>query len=289
MMKIFLLTPFSPDYSDIYEAIRTASNKAGYVVARFDDVSGVGRITSAILREITDASLIIADVSNRNPNVLYELGIAMALNKPTIIIARKGEEFPFDITETRAIIYDRSRINETLVKPLHNLLGQVNSEELIIKEIKEFSKHNAKLKTVFVSYSHVDVLYLERLEVHLKPFEKSGQIELWSDTKIKAGEKWKDRIESSLEKAAIAILLVSADFLASDFIIDNELPPLLKSAEEKGTVILPIILKPCRFARSEHLSKFQAINDPKLPLSKLDDNDREEIFVKLADYIDSLL
>ncbi len=53
-------------------------------------------------------------------------------------------------------------------------------------------------------------------------------------TKIKAGDKWKEKIERALEKSAIAILLISADFLASDFIVDNELPPLLKSAEGKG-------------------------------------------------------
>ena len=54
-----------------------------------------------------------------------------------------------------------------------------------------------------------------------------------------SGEKWKQKIEKALNDASIAILLISADFIASDFIINNELQPLLKNAEEKGTVILP--------------------------------------------------
>ena len=77
--------------------------------------------------------------------------------------------------------------------------------------------------------------------------------------------------------------------MASDFIINNELPPLLKSAEEKGKAILSLIVKPCRFTSNESLSVFQAINDPKNPLSKLNENDREEMYVKVADRIDNLV
>jgi hypothetical protein len=135
----------------------------------------------------------------------------------------------------------------------------------------------------------MDGEYLKRLEVHLKPFEKSGKIELWSDTRIKAGEKWKEQIEHALGRAAIALLLISADFLASDFIIENELPPLLDAAEKKGTLILPVILKPCRFTRHETLAKFQAVNDPRNPMSKMSENDREEVYVKIADSVDNVL
>jgi hypothetical protein len=53
---------------------------------------------------------------------------------------------------------------------------------------------------------------------------------------LRAGDKWKREIEKALQRATAAVLLVSADFLASDFITDNELPPLLKNAEEQGRV-----------------------------------------------------
>lgn len=80
----------------------------------------------------------------------------------------------------------------------------------------------------------------------------------------------------------MAILLVSADFLASDFITDNELPPLLKNAEEKGTRILPLIVKPCRFARDKNLRHFQAVNDPKHSLALLRQGDQEVLYDQVA-------
>ena len=135
------------------------------------------------------------------------------------------------------------------MKPLVNFLSHTDLSTFISKEIKKVSKEKETRKTVFISYSHADVDFLLRLKIHLRPFEKKGVIDLWEDTKIKVGEKWNERIEKALDKAAIAILLISADFLASDFIIDNELPPLLHAAEEKGKIILPVIVKPCRFLK----------------------------------------
>ena len=84
---------------------------------------------------------------------------------------------------------------------------------------------------IFISYSHEDSKYLHRLKVHIKPLERQGLVELWDDTKIKAGDKWEKSIFNALNRSAIAILIISADFLASDFIIENELPPLLEKAK----------------------------------------------------------
>ena len=285
-MRIFLVIPFTKEFNDISLAIRQVVEMQGHTFVKIDELFATGSITTQIQNEIRKASLVIADISKQNPNVMFELGFAQSSGIPVLPLCQLGEHIPFDIASVRTIIYDRERINDTLINPLRNFLTHSNFDEYLTKEISKFTKEKESKKTVFVSYSHADLEYLNRLKIHLRPFEKNGLIDLWEDTKIKAGEKWKEKIERALEKSAIAILLISADFLASDFIIDNELPPLLKAAEEKGKVILPVILKPCRFTKDIHLSKFQAVNDPKNPLSKLDDNGKEEVYVAIANYID---
>lgn len=144
-------------------------------------------------------------------------------------------------------------------------------------------------KAIFISYSHEDKDHLKRLHVHMKPLEKKGLVDIWDDTKIKTGQNWKEQIEKALSRAAIAILIISADFIASDFIVENELPPILKKAELEGTKVLPIILKPCRFLREEHLSQFQALNPPDKPLLSMSNIEQEEIWDRLSQVIETEL
>ena len=152
-------------------------------------------------------------------------------------------------------------------------------------DIPRNAKDNNK-KTIFISYSHEDKDHLKRLHVHLKPLQKNGLVDVWDDTKIRTGQKWQEEIKIALSRAAIAVLIISADYLASDFIVDNELPPILKRAELDGTKIMPIILKPCRFLRENHLSQFQALNLPDKPLLSLSEIEQEETWDRLAQNIE---
>jgi hypothetical protein len=293
-MKIFLIIPYKSEFEDVYETVKYTVVAGGHTILRAEDFAGRPHIKEIVFEEISKADIVIADVSNyditkgKGSNVRNEFLQAQTYGKPIIPICSKSVELSVDLSEYQAILYDRLRMQETLVKPLINYLGKSKAIDFLLKKSHE-EKSPKKIKSIFVSYSHSDMEYLERLKVHLKPFEKKGQIDLWADTKIKAGDKWKEKINIALDKSVIAILLISADFLASDFIVDNELPPILKTAEEKGKVIVPLIVKPCRFTSDENLSKFQAINDPKYPLSKLTENDREEMYVKVADLIDNLV
>lgn len=166
---------------------------------------------------------------------------------------------------------------------LNNILSNVEFSSDLIDE----SKNN---KSVFISYAHPDTSWLVRVTTHLSVLKKEGyNLDIWSDEQIKASQKWRDEIYKSLDKAKIGILLISTDFLASDFIMDNELPILLKYAESKGTEIIPVILSPSRFLRHEILSKFQSINNPSIPLSEMTVSKQDAVLVELTDRVEEIL
>lgn len=142
---------------------------------------------------------------------------------------------------------------------------------------------------VFVSYSHEDREWLERLQVHLRPLERDDAVAVWDDTRIRPGTDWRGEIRKAIGSAKVAILLVSADFLASDFIATNELPPLLKAAQEEGAIILPVVVRPCRFTRTKSLSGFQAVNDPDKSIGSPRSITAERILTKVVDEVERAL
>lgn len=83
----------------------------------------------------------------------------------------------------------------------------------------------------------------------------------------------------------MALLLISADFLASEFIANNELPPLLRAVEERGAVVLSLIVSPSLFSYNNDLSQFHAVNNPSKPLISISKGEQEEVFVHLAETI----
>lgn len=170
---------------------------------------------------------------------------------------------------------------ETSAQPprLDFLATPVGLSENAARNTKTF-----RSKKVFISYSHEDERWLNRLKVHLSLIERQGLIEPWDDSRITTGANWKEEIKKAISSAKIAILLVSGDFLGSEFIVNDELPPLLAAAATEGTVILPLIVSPCMFLNT-NLSQFQAFNDPSKPLSSMTRHQRERVFVKAAEHI----
>jgi hypothetical protein len=96
---------------------------------------------------------------------------------------------------------------------------------------------------------------------------------------------WRASIREAIDSAKVAILLISAEFMASEFIVANELPPLLEAAEKDGALILPIILSPSRFIRTPSLNRFQCVNPPDRPLIGMTKVEQEEVFFKATDAI----
>lgn len=103
----FVLMPFEDPFTSYYEKIlKPTIEKCGLLALRADDVYGTRTIMSDIWRSIKNADLLIADLTFRNPNVLYELGLSHAINKKVIIITQNINDIPFDLKSFRCIIYD---------------------------------------------------------------------------------------------------------------------------------------------------------------------------------------
>jgi len=124
---------------------------------------------------------------------------------------------------------------------------------------------------VFISYSNEDIEWLKLLRKQLKPLEKKG-LNVWSDRDIIPGQEWLTEIDKSLDRVKVAVLLVSANFLDSDFIQNQELPRFLKAAERQEITILPVLISACVWEESE-IVKFQSPSDPKQPLEALKGHD----------------
>jgi tetratricopeptide (TPR) repeat protein len=121
--------------------------------------------------------------------------------------------------------------------------------------------------TVFISYSHKDELWKERLVTQLRVLQMEGVLEVWDDRRIEAGLDWRPEIEQAIERAAVAILLVSADFLTSKFILGEEVPRLLERRQKEGLRVIPLIVRPCAWQAVKWLSPIQARPKDGRPLS----------------------
>jgi hypothetical protein len=98
---------------------------------------------------------------------------------------------------------------------------------------------------IFISYSHEDANDKNKLETHLRVLESIAPVETWTDTGIRAGQDWQQEIDKVLDESAVAVLLVTANFLTSKFINVEEVPKILARRKKEGLSVFPIIGRPC--------------------------------------------
>lgn len=137
---------------------------------------------------------------------------------------------------------------------------------------------------VFLCYSHEDQRWLDELLLHLKPLEDRNLLDCWSDQEIAPGRQWQQEIERALRSAKVAVLLVSPDFLASSFIAERELPPLLEAAGQGDLTILWLPVSASNYKHTE-LVEYQAAHPPERPLDRLRKSERRQAFVEITDRI----
>lgn len=125
----FVLTPFAPSFSEIYSTIKSAVQKLGMTCSRSDDFYQSGRVMNTVLENIKRAEIIIADLTMRNANVFYELGIAHSIKGNVILLAQDAGDVPFDLRDFHMIIYENTAIGKRklkmdIIKAINQLRGE---------------------------------------------------------------------------------------------------------------------------------------------------------------------
>ncbi len=135
--------------------------------------------------------------------------------------------------------------------------------------------------SVFYSYSHADEEYREQLEVQLYVMKRQTLIEEWHDRKLEPGVDWSGTIDERLKSADVILLLLSPDFLASDFCWDIEVETALRRHADGEAIVVPIILRHCAWAKTP-LAALQALPKDGFPVKAWPDRDEAWLSVATA-------
>ncbi|MEL7086525.1 MAG: COR domain-containing protein, partial [Cyanobacteria bacterium J06597_1] len=153
----------------------------------------------------------------------------------------------------------------------------VQTQKLNVRELLEGidlpAMPTAPLK-LFYSYAHEDEALRDQLETHLKLLQRQGYIDPWHDRRITAGDEWKDEIDINLEQADIILLLISADFIASDYCYETEMTRAMERHNARDTRVIPIVLRKTEgWGRNTPFGKLQALPKDAKPITLWDDRD----------------
>ncbi|UCH95806.1 MAG: toll/interleukin-1 receptor domain-containing protein, partial [Candidatus Aminicenantes bacterium] len=145
------------------------------------------------------------------------------------------------------------------------------------------------MNKIFISYSHKDEEWKDKLVEHLQVLELEGYCTWWDDRKIKVGDDWFPEIEKALQEASIAVMLISVHFLTSNFIREQEVPRILERRRKEGVRVIPIIVEPCPWKKVEWLASIQLLPKDGKPLSTRKRHTINTILAKLAEDIAALV
>lgn len=290
------------DEERIFLDIDTVVAGASFVAAIEQAVRSCGVLLALIGPQWMTATDLEGRRLLENPKDVVRLELEAALRYGTLVlpILVDGATFPSreELPDELAWLSDRQAFmirNDTfrddvdrLIAALTNVLVRSRQSTLPPAGPSTERAFVVPRNRVFVSYSHQDQYWLDRLLIHLRPLERFGRVELWNDRQIRAGDQWGDEIAKAIRSCDAAILLVSADFMASEFIHNNELAPLLESAKSRGVRIIPVLVSSSHYEDS-NLHSFQAINSPSEPLDMLSKGQQEAYLAKVYRVVKDVL
>ena len=152
--------------------------------------------------------------------------------------------------------------------------------------INESNNEKSQSVRVFISYAHTDEFYRKELEKHLSVLKRNGYIDTWTDREIMPGEHWGTKISNELEEAKIILLLISADFLASNYCYDIEMNRALERHNSQEAIVIPIIIRFCDWTNTP----FAAIQGLPVNAKPVKDwSDQDQAFLNIVESIKVLL
>lgn len=198
--------------------------------------------------------------------------------------ACKGKQDPhfYDFKKLEERIANGKETIECGNPPYHNVGIAPLIDDVTSGTMSQQPSSPSTRNQVFISYSHRDAQWLTELQTHLKPYIRNQLISKWDDGQIQPGAEWCKEIEKALATAKVALLLVSPNFLCSDFIDKEELPPLLEAAEEEGLTIFWIPISDSAY-KITPIEKYQAAHPPDVPLDDLSPSGRNKAWVKICE------
>ncbi len=185
----------------------------------------------AVIR--SDFERIHQDIRNLQPQEMVPLP-----NRPNVVV-------PYQkllVMEQHGMRVYREVVGSQLIElDVHTLLNGVDLEGTR-RGIRTIDEQRQAVR-LFYSYSHKDEVLRNQLETHLKLLQREGLIDAWYDRKIEAGDEWKQKIDENLERADIILLLVSANFMDSDYCYEKEMKRALERHQKAEARVIPVIVR----------------------------------------------
>ncbi|XXT24844.1 toll/interleukin-1 receptor domain-containing protein [Sorangium sp. So ce429] len=186
---------------------------------------------------------------------------------------------------------------QELYSAVKHLLEEVH---YIDRRMNYFSESDAKLplpaaekvapavspgrERLFIACSRQNAKWLERLKMHLVTFVRKDALDVWDETHIEAGTMWREEIAAAVSRSSLAVLLISVEFIASDLIASNVLPPILHAQSDRGLVVVPVFVSPCTLP--DELRGFQGLNTLESSLEALPLVEADLVFLRLVKLIE---
>lgn len=251
-------------------------------IARYANVSIT--VAEEILRDLLRVHAVYVDIKVNCPKCF--MSYTIECTDKEIVCNECGNEF---IPENNKrllhyyyILNDKSNLFDKYKKESRprRALFQIAKKDL------GGSVHMIKKMKVFLSYSHADEKYKEELDKHFAALKRSDKVETWNDREMEAGTRFDDDIKCHLDQDDIIILLISSDFIASDYCYNTEMKKAIERANNDECRVIPIIVRPCLWKETP-IKDILALPKDGKPISKYED--RDEAYLEIVSAVNNMI